>query len=147
MPVHRPKLWLLLGALASTGLFAMHGLSGHGISHAAGGAPHHQETAVVQTDHAAARNAPASDSPACDGTCAVSMHGSTSHAPMGESHNLAMALCLAVLALAGMLAGLAVGRFAPSAVGPPGLLPRVTCARSRRDHDPPSIFRLSVQRC
>ncbi len=155
-PVHRSGLSLFLGAFALLGLFAMHGLGGHGMNHAGASEPHqplaHAAAATVEmaqvntTGHGGAVSA----HEACDGACATgrgSVHGPTGSGS-GDGVALVMVLCLAVLTAAAAIAVLAFTRTSVTVVGGPDLLRSVhEVLRGIRDRDPPSIYVLSVQRC
>lgn len=137
-PAGRSKLWLLLGALAFMGLFAMHGLNGHGVSHAGDGAQHHHEAIDAGSAHGL---------DPCDGHCVFAANDASTETPGGAAHDLAMALCLAVLAIAGLLNALARSQLRPALLLPVDVVRRATPWPARGGHDPPTIFHLSVQRC
>lgn len=155
VPAHRSRLWLLLGAFALLGLFAMHGLGGHGMNHAGASQPHPPVThAWAGTGNVVGTSEPGHGvDPAthdrCHGTCAADAMG---HIPMGSGSgggsSLVMALCLAVLAALAATAALALSRVRLAVRQPPRLVGRVGIVlRSARDRDPPRIYLLSVQRC
>jgi hypothetical protein len=150
--VHRSRLWLLLGAFAFLGLFAMHGLGGHGANHASVGGSHHGDRALQASANPMTASNSAHQEPrtsqGCDGTCVgddTTVAGTGSGSSGG--HSLAMALCLVVLAAAAAATIAALGRrLRPALLEPPGLLDRAALVlRSAVGHDPPSIFALSVQ--
>lgn len=139
--------WLFLGAFALLGLFAMHGLGSHGMSHAAGDAVRHAEGHVVA--HSAGTIGPghAEGQPQQrpEGHPALAACGSD----CGDEDGL-MALCLAVLG-ASAAAVLAFGLLlllAPPALRPPRWVGTTRAIlRSARGPGPPGRFALSVQRC
>lgn len=153
VPVHRSGLWLLLGAFALLGLLAMHGLGGHGGTHALGSESHPAGT-HAHPDHVH------SDSAAQDGRVdsagmqvipgAVPAVAAAGHdcRDCADQHALAMALCLAVLtalALAVMFAR------HPAGAGMRWLPASSTALRTElrraRGPDPPCLIVLSIQRC
>jgi hypothetical protein len=130
--------------VALVGLFAMHGLAGHGMTHqmdmpgetswAGAHAEHATGPAMSMTDgtdhYALAQRQPAK--PAAPGP--------------GPSSMTLIGLCLAVL-VAG-IAALLRGRLLEKVSR--GVHTRLLAgrpARARRDHDPPCLLALSIQRC
>lgn len=141
--VHRSGLWLLLGAFALLGLFAMHGLGGHGAHQVGPSETHHASS----DESPGAAHLTAHD---CAGACAAD--GITAHPVLGSGSGgddlLVMALCLAVLAAgAAVAAVLARGRPSLALLQPPRSAGGPAVDRSARDRDPPSIHALSVLRC
>lgn len=130
--------WLFLGAFALLGLFAMHGLGSHGVSHGA------VDEASDEVGHGVAHAAVTSGLVHYEGHAALAACGSD----CGDGDVL-MALCLAVLG-----AGSAVLAFGLLLLlGPPALRPprwvgsARALLRSARGPGPPGRFALSVQRC
>ena len=145
----RLGLWVAL-AFTLVGLFGMHGLAPHGVSH---GAPVHAESVPSAGVHTLAGNTADSaemampSSPAVPGTEFLAVPGTEILAIGGPASGGMTALCLAILTglvLVLMLLALARRNNALVAVLPriiPLPLPR------GRDPDPPGPFVLSVCRC
>lgn len=135
------RLVLWVGAFA--GLFAMHGLNDHGVSHEIS---HHSSAVVAassDTGHAGHGHlAPAVSSPD-GGVGRLGLAGQEGPSPEGMA-----SLCLAVLAVAVFLVVAVVVRRPwgvlgrRSASGQPG-----TATPLGRERDPPCLYRLSIQRC
>lgn len=135
---------LLLGALA--GLFAMHGLGGHGtamtedaMAAMSAAAP---ATGTSGGHHAAPAGGTATAGPAATVGPVLSAADPLGGTPLDHA---AMVMCLAILLLA---AALALARAAPAVALAP--LPRPTASvlpRRTRSPDPPDLSRLCVLRC
>lgn len=143
-PGHRSRLSLVLGAFALLGLFAMHGLGGHGTNHA--GAAGHADAVPAHASAHASDHPPAHA--ACDGACASSQVLDSAPTGSGEGITLLVALCLAVLSAAVAIAVLALTRTSvATGRAPDRAQPLREVLRGLRDRDPPNIYVLSVQRC
>ena len=122
------RVWVLLVALA--GLFAMHGLSDHGMAGPS-------DVAGVVTAHAAHES------------MAVPAAGEAEPEPEpAGGHDMGMGgICLAVL-IAALLLGVALWRStrAAAASWPPQWLARLGSSAQRAPR-PPDLFALSIQRC
>lgn len=133
-----------LGVVALVGLFAMHGLAGHGTGHEMDmGSP-----AVLSTSASMTHGMGNSMSMGMATTEVGTEPSATPDDQTPEPSMMSLVgLCLAILLLAFVLAvslgrGFTVHR---------NLLRRVLAigwpARARRDRDPPCLFTLSIQRC
>jgi hypothetical protein len=128
------------GVAALLGLFAMHGLAVHGATHAGhGGEPTPSVIAVADQVHGQ------DDVTMADTRVDPSPGAAQERAPGPELMGFA-GLCLAVL-LVGAVSAFLLRR----SVRAPRLADSVPArgwpSRSRRDHDPPCLFALSIQRC
>jgi len=130
------------GAAALVGLFAMHGLAGHGAMHAGHGDP------PLEIAAAAAAHTHAAASMPMEATAAQAPSLTAPSGPSPDDGGLGLVgLCLAVL-LVGAIAAVLLGRrswYARSLARP--VAHRGWPARARRDRDPPCLFALSIQRC
>lgn len=156
VPVHRSRPWLLLGAFALLGLFAMHGLGGHGMNHAGTSNTHaastHAEAGVVglEAPDAMSHRSAGAGHVGCVGDCVPpdsTVHAADGSAPGGGTSML-LVLCLAVLAAVAFAIVLALRRTRWAllrALRPGDRITRL--CRSARDRDPPCLYVLSVQRC
>ena len=146
-PVPHSRLWLLLGAFALLGLFTMHGLGGHGLHRdSANVTGHDAVTSATDSMTSVEHDGVSASSDTCDGICASDAGVDVRTDPGAAMGGWALMLCLAVLA-----AGVAVLFLAARALIPDilrfvngGTAHRWTPSR---DHDPPCLFSLSVQRC
>lgn len=132
---------MLLAVLG--GLFAMHGLGGHGTAHHGSGSLVAASAAPSAPSGHDTHAAPRQSGPSApdDGSLA---DGSP---PDGSLSGYA-ALCLALLA-AGSILGRRAGRRGLAVLLPrPRPAPRLVWPpAARRDRDPPSLTRLSINRC
>ena len=141
-PHGRTRPWavrlLLLGALA--GLFAMHGLGGHGTAMS-----EDAMAAMSATAHASGAGHDVSP-PSAPVVTSPPTAVLTSSDPLGSAADHAtMAMCLAVLLLA---AALALARSAPVAALAPAPRPDArVLPQHPRTPDPPDLSRLCVLRC
>ena len=138
---------VLLAALA--GLFAMHGMSDHGMSHG------NMADGVLSSSNAHLAMSPVSPmSPMAVGASAVAAGAveaaseAASEAVPDAGMALAMGLCLAVLAGVVVLLLGASGRWWSAGLVRAILArPRAWSPAGARDPDPPDLFALSIQRC
>ncbi|SDS92765.1 hypothetical protein SAMN04488570_3057 [Nocardioides scoriae] len=139
---------LLLGALE--GLFAMHGLGGHGTAMSEDAMAAMSTTAPATTaspGHHAAGEAVADGSAGSAVLVAVSAAVLSAADPLGGTllDHASMVMCLAILLLA---AALALARAAPALAPAAHLRPAASVLpRRTRSSDPPDLSRLCVLRC
>lgn len=147
-PAHRSGLWLVLGAFALLGLFAMHGLGGHGAGHGAShGATHVSEG--KESHHHEGHAAPAAGS-----VSHVAHNGQVDvaeacHRDCADGSTLLMVLCLAVLSVVAVAALLLRHLLGPAfqVALRRSAASLNTLLREARGPGPPGRFALSVQRC
>jgi hypothetical protein len=128
------------GVAALLGLFAMHGLAVHGATHAGHGAEP-TPSVIALADHGHDQDGVTMADIRVDPAAGTAPERAPGPELMGSA-----GLCLAIL-LVGAVAAVLLRR--------PVRLPRRVDSvpapgwpsRSRRDHDPPCLFALSIQRC
>lgn len=127
-------------AAALAGLFAMHGLSEHGVMH--------HGTSSMSSMPADAMSAVSGvtllEDTAVETMAAV---GAGSAQALDQDAGMAMMLCLTVLAGLVVLLLRARGLWTGVLLRPATSNPDATIGRTSRDPDPPDLFVLSVQRC
>ncbi len=147
-PAARSRLWLLLGAFALLGLFALHGLGGHGLHHGAVSVSGHDAAASVSGSMSSVGHddlQAAGDG--CNGSCGSVAVGDAREDAGGEIAGWTLALCLGVLIAGAAAITLAVRALRPDVLRVVAGSQTAFVWSSARDHDPPCLFSLSVQRC
>lgn len=147
-PVRRSRLCLVLGSFALLGLFAMHGLGGHGLHHGAVDGPDHDAATSISVAMSSAGHDDFLAAGDGCGACGSDAASDAQEDTGGWLGGWTLALCLGVL-VAGVVALLYSGRALR-----PDVLRTMPAAQSvslryssARDRDPPRLFSLSVQRC
>lgn len=128
------------GVAALLGLFAMHGLAVHGATHGGHGTEP-TPSVIAVADHGHDQD----DVTMADTRVAPAPDAAPERAPGPELMGFA-GLCLAVL-LVGAVAALLLRRPVRVPRRADSVPARGWPSRSRRDHDPPCLFALSIQRC
>ncbi len=148
-PVRRSRLCLVLGAFALLGLFAMHGLGGHGLHHGAvNGSDHDTATSISVAMSSAGHDDFLGVGDGCDGACGTNAAPDAREGGGDWLGGWTLMLCLGLL-----VAGVVAPLFARRGLRPeslrvtPGSQTAAHRRSSARAHDPPCLYSISVQRC